>query len=118
MAPSSRSRSWRWSMFARATQLEIDTTRIDIEEAVELFRKGVLPALHELEGFEGVYVLANPDGKALIVSFWATEPAADIQVDTGFYGEQLQQHAAIFRAPPGRASYSVVLAEQPVGVGS
>jgi heme-degrading monooxygenase HmoA len=105
-------------MYARATQLEIDTTRIPIEEAVELFREGVVPALHELEGFEGVYVLANPDGKALIVSFWATEPAADIQIDTGFYGEQLREHAAIFRAPPGRASYEVVLADQPVVAGT
>jgi hypothetical protein len=103
-------------MFARATPLEIDTTRIDIEEAVELFRQELLPALHGMEGYEGTYVLANPDGKTLLLTFWATGEAADIQIETGFYGEQLQRHAAIFRAPPGRASYSVVFAEQPAPI--
>jgi heme-degrading monooxygenase HmoA len=103
-------------MFARATQLELDTTRIDMAQAVELFRNEVLPALHRMEGYEGTYVLANPDGKALLLTFWATEEAADTQIELGFYEEQLERYAAIFRAPPGRASYSVVFAEQPTGI--
>jgi hypothetical protein len=103
-------------MYARATQLEIDTTRIDMAQAVEMFREEVLPALHGMAGYEGAYVLANPEGKALLLAFWATEEAADTQIQTGFYGEQLERYAAIFGSPPGRASYSVFLAEQPTGV--
>jgi hypothetical protein len=105
-------------MYARVTQLEIDTTRIDMAQAVALFRQDVLPGLRSLDGFEGTYVLANPDGKALLLTFWATEEAADTQIEGGFYGEQLERYAAIFRAPPGRASYSVALAEQPAAVGT
>jgi hypothetical protein len=52
------------------------------------------------------------------VTFWSTEGAADTQIETGFYGERLARYAAIFRSPPGRASYSVVFSEQPAGVGS
>jgi hypothetical protein len=105
-------------VYARVTQLEIDTTRIDITEAVELFREEILSELRALDGYEGSYVLANPEGKALLVTFWSTEEAADTQIETGFYGEQLARYAAIFRSPPGRASYSVVFSEQPAGVGS
>jgi hypothetical protein len=105
-------------MYARVTQLEIDTTRIDISEAVERFREEVFAELQALQGYEGMYVLANPEGKALLLTFWSTEEAADTQIETGFYGDKLRQYAAIFRSAPGRASYSVALAEQPTGVGS
>jgi heme-degrading monooxygenase HmoA len=85
-------------------------------QAVELFREEVLPELQRLEGFEGTYVLINPEGNALLVTFWATEEAAGAQIEAGFYGEQLRRYAAIFRSPPGRASYSVVFAEEPARV--
>ena len=102
-------------MFARVTQLEIDTTRIDLDDAVQLFRAEVLPAIRELEGYDGTYVLANPDGKALLLTFWETEEAAEANAPTGQYSEHLAQYAAIFRAPPGRERYAVLVADQPVG---
>ena len=34
-------------MVARATMAEIDPVRMGIDDAVELFRESVLPALHE-----------------------------------------------------------------------
>ena len=68
-------------MHARVTQLEIDTTRIDMDHAVQLFRAEVLPALREQEGYDGTYVLANPDGKALLLTFWETQEAAEAQRD-------------------------------------
>ncbi|HEX7256215.1 MAG TPA: hypothetical protein VF236_09840 [Gaiellaceae bacterium] len=102
-------------MHARVTQLEIDTTRIDLDYAVQLFRSEVLPALREQDGYDGTYVLANPDGKALLLTFWDTEEAAEAQAETGFYAETLARYAAIFRAPPGRDRYAVLVADQPVG---
>ena len=105
-------------MYARVTQLEIDTTRIDMAHAVELFRDDVLPELRSVDGFEGTYVLANPEGKALLLTFWASEDGARTQIESGFYGEQLRRYAAIFRSPPGRTSYSVLVAEEPVGAKS
>jgi heme-degrading monooxygenase HmoA len=105
-------------MYARVTQLEIDTTRIDMDEAVRLFRAEVLPAVREQEGYGGAYVLANPDGKALLLTFWETEEAAETNAPTGQYSEQLAQYAAIFASPPGRGRYAVLVADQPVGAGA
>ena len=103
-------------MHARVTQLEIDTTRIDMDEAVRLFRAEVLPALRDQEGYDGTYVLANPDGKALLLTFWESEEAAEAHAPTGQYSEHLARFAAIFRAPPGRGRYAVLVADQPVGI--
>ncbi|HEY8193106.1 MAG TPA: hypothetical protein VIF36_04205 [Gaiellaceae bacterium] len=103
-------------MHARVTQLEIDTTRTDIDDAVRMFREEVLPELREQEAYEGTYVLANLDGKALLLTFWETQEAADAQAQSGFYAEQLARFAAIFRSPPGRERYAVVVADQPVGI--
>jgi heme-degrading monooxygenase HmoA len=108
-------------MYARVTQAEIDAVRMSVDDAVELFRESVLPALRDQEGFEGVYVLLSPESKALAVTFWDDEASADAgaaAAEGGFYGEQLSKFVTIFRAPPGRERYDVVLAEAPaVAVG-
>ena len=103
-------------MHARVTQLEIDTTRIEIDDAVQMFREEVLTGLRDQEAYAGTYVLANPDGKALLLTFWETEEAAEAHAPTGQYSEHLARFAAIFRAPPGRGRYAVLVADQPVGI--
>lgn len=99
-------------MYSRVTLLEIDTVRVRIGSALELFRERVLPRLREQDGYEGVYVLTTPDGKALIMSLWETEEAA--AGDHGrFYDEQIEQYLTLFREPPGRERYEVSLADAP-----
>jgi heme-degrading monooxygenase HmoA len=102
-------------MVARATLAEIDTVRMSMDGAVELFRESVLPALHEQDGFEGVYVLLSPAGKALVLTFWASEETAEAGISGGrsFYAEQIAKFVTIYRSPPGREAYDVVLAEAP-----
>jgi heme-degrading monooxygenase HmoA len=102
-------------MIARATIAEVDPVRMSIDAAVDLFRESVLPALHEQDGFEGVYVLLSPEGKVLVVTFWASEEAADAGLAGGrsFYAEQIEKFVTIYRSPPGRELYDVVLAEAP-----
>jgi heme-degrading monooxygenase HmoA len=100
-------------MFARVTLLEVDTLRVDMEVAVDLFRQTVLPRLRELDGYEGVYVLTTPEGRALLLTLWDSEEAAEAQAETGFYAEQLQEHMTLFRAPPGRERYEVAVADVP-----
>jgi hypothetical protein len=91
-------------VYSRVTLLEIDTVRVDLDSALELFRERVLPQLREQDGYEGVYVLTTADGKALIMSLWETEEAA--AGDHGrFYDEQLEQYMTLFREPPGRERY-------------
>lgn len=99
-------------MYSRVMLLEIDTMRADIEEATELFKASILPRLAEEEGFEGTLVLATPEGKGMIVTFWATEEAAVHAA--GFGTEVLERYVALFKAPPGREYYEIVFADLPV----
>jgi heme-degrading monooxygenase HmoA len=105
-------------VIARATIADIDTVRTSIDSAVELFRESVLPALHEQEGYQGVYVLLSPEGQALVLTFWETQEAAEAGVAgaRSFYDEQVEKFVTVYRAPPGREMYDVVLAEEPTAV--
>jgi heme-degrading monooxygenase HmoA len=102
-------------MVGRVTLAEIDAVRTSVDEAVELFRESVVPALEAQDGFEGVYVLISPEGKALVLTFWESEEAADAGLAGGrsFYAEQVEKFVTIYRSPPGREHYEVVLAESP-----
>ncbi len=100
-------------MYSRVTLLEIDTLRVSVADALALFQERVLPRLREQEGYEGILVLGTREGKAMLVSLWASEGAAEATTETGFYAEALAEHAMLFRAPPGRERYEVLLAETP-----
>jgi heme-degrading monooxygenase HmoA len=102
-------------MTARATFAELDLVRMSIEDSVELFRDSVVPALREQDGFEGVYVLVSPQGQALALTFWRDEEAATAGLAGGhsFYAEQVEKFVTVYRSPPGRETYDVVLAEAP-----
>jgi heme-degrading monooxygenase HmoA len=90
---------------------ELDPVRTSVGDAVVVFRESVLPALHEQEGFAGAYVLLSPEGKVLVLTFWADEASAKAGVRSGFYREQVQKFVTVFEAPPGRETYDVVLAD-------
>jgi heme-degrading monooxygenase HmoA len=98
---------------ARVTLAEVDTVRVPLKDAIELYEQSVLPALHEQEGYEGAYVLATPEGQAMVLTFWADEPAARAGIESGFYAEQVEKFVTVYRTPPGREVYDVVLAEAP-----
>lgn len=100
-------------MVARVTLAEIDVVRMSVASAVELYRESVLAAQHEQPGYEGGYVLSTPEGKALVITFWASAQDAAAGLESGFYDEQVQKFATVFRAPPGRELYDVTIAEAP-----
>jgi heme-degrading monooxygenase HmoA len=100
-------------MFARVTLVEVDTVRIDMEQALEVFTSNVLPDVRNQPGYAGALVLTNPDGNGAIVSFWDTADAADATAKAGFYSDVLQRHMTMFKAPPGRERYEVRFAELP-----
>ena len=102
-------------MVARVTIAELDPLRLSVEDAVEVFRESVVPALHEQDGFEGVYVLVSPQGQALAITFWRDDEAATAGLagSRSFYSEQVEKFVTIYRSPPGRETYDVVLAEAP-----
>jgi heme-degrading monooxygenase HmoA len=102
-------------MIARATTAEIDAVRMSVDESIALFQDSVLPALQDQEGYEGAYVLLSDEGKVLVITFWSTEEAADAGIKGGrsFYSEQVEKFMTIYKAPPGRETYNVVLAQAP-----
>jgi hypothetical protein len=100
-------------MFVRTTQLEIDTVRTPMDEAVDLFETAVLPELREQPGFRGLYVATTPEGKALLVSFWDAAEQADAGADAVWYWETLGRFATLFRSPPSRTRYEVKVAIDP-----
>jgi hypothetical protein len=100
-------------MYARVTLLEIDTVRASVADALDKFRAQTLPRLHEQPGYRGVWVLATPEGKALLMSLWDTEAQADIEGDHRFYGAELGRFATLFRSPPGRDEYEVLYVDEP-----
>ena len=101
-------------MFARTTQLEIDTVRVPLAVALARFEDEVMPRLRQQPGFCGVYVLSTPDGRALLLTFWDSADAADAAGTSGWYPDVLAEYTTLFRAPPGRERYEVRLAVPPV----
>jgi heme-degrading monooxygenase HmoA len=101
-------------VIARTTMVEVDPVRMSIGDAIELFRGSVAPALREQEGYGGFYVLLTPEGKALVLTFWTDEAAAEAGLSSGFYAEQVGKFVTVFGAEPGRETYDVVLADAPV----
>ena len=104
-------------MYARVTLLEIDTLRKSLAETLELFRTQTLERLQAQPGYRGVWVLATPEGKGLLMSLWDSESEAGIEGDHHFYAEELGRFATLFRSPPGREQYEVLLVDEPAGRG-
>jgi hypothetical protein len=100
-------------MYARVTLLEIDTLRTTVDDALVKFRDRTLSRLRAQVGYRGVWVLATPEGKALLMSLWDTEAQADIEADHDFYGQELGHFATLFRSTPGREEYQVLLVDEP-----
>jgi heme-degrading monooxygenase HmoA len=102
-------------MIARVTLAEIDPVRISVERASRLFEDSVVPALREQDGYQGAYVLLSVQGKVLALTFWESEAAADagLQGSRSFYAEQVEKFVTLYRSPPGREMYEVVVADAP-----
>jgi hypothetical protein len=98
-------------MYARVTQFEIDTLRISLPDAIEVFKQRVLPRLRAHPECEGVMGMTTPEGRGLLISFWQTGEAADEAVKSGFYDEQVAEFTMFLRQTPGREHYEVVLEE-------
>ena len=102
-------------MVARVTLAEIDAVRRAPPERIERFKRARSPALQEQEGYEGCYVLLSEEGKVAVITFWTSDEAARASRLSGFYEAQIEKFVdlAIFRAPPGREAYDVVVADAP-----
>jgi hypothetical protein len=98
-------------MYVRATLLEVDTLRTSVDDALQVFEAEVLPHLRQQPGYEGVMVMATPDGKGLLLTFWSNEAEASADGESGFYADTLARYVTLFRAPPDRQRYEVLFSE-------
>ena len=98
-------------MYSRVTLLEIDTLRASLVEVERAFEENVVPRLEELDGYEGAIVLATPEGKGLVATFWASPEAADATVE--FARSATDEFVTVFRAPAGREHYDVMYLNVP-----
>ena len=98
-------------MYARLTQFEIDTLRIGMADAVQMFQDAVLPELRNQPGYLGIHIMHTPEGRGVLVTFWDSEEAATAAVQSGFYDEQVQKFVLFTRQPPDRDHYEVVFSE-------
>jgi hypothetical protein len=98
-------------VFSRVALIEIDTMRIGVDDAAQVFTREVLPQLQRQEGYSGAAVLVTPEGRGMIITFWHTEDEAAAAADLGT--GLLEQYVTLFRAPPGRDHYTVAVADLP-----
>jgi hypothetical protein len=100
-------------MVARVTLAEIDAVRMSVARAVERFEASVIPELQREPGYEGCYVLTTPEGKALAVTFWTDDEAAERSLASGLYAAQVDKFVTLMRTSPGREAYEVSIADAP-----
>jgi heme-degrading monooxygenase HmoA len=100
-------------MVARVTLAEIDAVRTRIEGALRRFEETVVPELERQDGYEGCYVLTTPYGKALVMTFWRDEEAAEASLASGLYAAQVDKFVTVIRSSPGRETYDVSVADAP-----
>ncbi len=84
-------------MVARVTLAEIDAVRMSVPRAVKVFEDEVLPGLREQEGYEG----------------WADDASAEAGIESGAYRARVEKFVTVMRAPPGRETYAVAIADAP-----
>ncbi len=101
-------------MYARVTLLEIDTVRTSLADALRVFETQTVERLRAQPGYRGVWAMASPEGKGLIMSLWDTEAQASVEGEQEFYIQELGRHTTLFRSPPGRERYEVLYVEEPV----
>ena len=100
-------------MVARVTLAEIDAVRMSVARAVERFEESVIPELQQEPGYQGCYVLTTPEGKALAITFWTDDEAAERSLASGLYAAQVDKFVTLMRTPPGREAYDVSIANVP-----
>ena len=100
-------------MVARITLAEVDSVRTSVGRAVERFEASVVPELREQPGYEGCYVMTTPEGKALVLTLWADEEAAEASFAGGTYAAQVDKFVTVIRSAPGREVYEVDLVDTP-----
>ena len=95
-------------MYARVTTFQIEPAKLD--EALEVSRSSILPAMKQQQGFKGVLTLLDRQtGKATSITLWDTEADLKAGESGGYYQQQVSKLASFVAAPPAREAYEATL---------
>jgi heme-degrading monooxygenase HmoA len=96
------------AMYARVTELNMKPDKV--EEAIEIYRKSVVPAAKCQRGFIAIYLLTDrPTGKGRAISFWKTEKDCLANEHNRYYQEQLAKFIDFYQSAPIREGYEVTV---------
>lgn len=105
-------------MVARVTFAEIDAVRQSVAHLVEQFEEEALPVLREVDGYEGCTVLTRPEGKAIVVTYWRDDDAAEASLHGGVWDTNVARFLTVLRTPAGHEAFDVSISELPAPAAS
>jgi heme-degrading monooxygenase HmoA len=80
----------------------------DIDKAIDLFRRSVIPEAKKQKGYRGACLLTDrTTGKGYSVTFWRNEADAVANEESCFYQEQIVKALQFYSVPPIREGYTV-----------
>ncbi|HEY7034711.1 MAG TPA: antibiotic biosynthesis monooxygenase [Thermomicrobiales bacterium] len=95
-------------MYARVATVQVRVEKLD--DAIEIYREGVVSALREQPGFQGVELLVNREtGHGISITRWASEADQLASEASGFYRQQVARFRGLFDAMPVREVYEVAV---------
>jgi heme-degrading monooxygenase HmoA len=95
-------------MYARLTCIHVVPDKV--QEAIQLYKKSVVPAAKKQKGFKGLLLLTDPQsGNGLSITLWTSEKAAQATEENRYYQEQLVKFINLYTSPPSREGYQVSL---------
>ena len=93
-------------MHARVIHVQIRPDKLD--EATELFRQSVIPAMQQQHGNRGGYLLTDrATGRGISVSLWDSEAVMTASESSGYLREQLERFKDLFAQQPTAEHYEV-----------
>lgn len=93
-------------MFARVFTIQARPGKLD--EAADIFRNDVIPAVKQQKGFHNALLLTDPEtGKALSITLWDTEADQKASEGNGSLQQQLGKVGALLAGPPLPAGFVV-----------
>jgi len=79
-----------------------------IEEARKIWDESVIPAIKDLKGFIGGFLLVSEEqDEGITVALWETKEDAEAMQKSGLYQEQVKKFAAFIKSMESRKYYNV-----------
>ena len=93
-------------MFARVVNLQFQPGTTG--EASRVVREAIVPAMQNIQGFRGQYLLVQEDSdRAVSINLWDTRDDLAAFESSPLYGELLGQLKGMLAAPPAAEMFSV-----------